>query len=272
MTIDNEKNKAFWNEAAQRSGTEKIAYAGMLMEDREFEALYRHKAECKHLLRLFAPKKEDRVLEVGSGGGRWGYFFAGRVHSYVGLDVSSEMVARANEERARQKLENIIFLCEDLLSYDTGERFKLVYFSGVLQYMDDSTVIECVQKASKLLAEGGIIVSRDSIQVQERVEKDGHYPVVYRTIAEYEKLFAQAGFKLEYTASSYPRKRFTDTASRIYRSPLGSYRLALVLREFLCLVDSLLGHPDFLKSKEHKRLLKDENPQEHRFFKYVRLS
>lgn len=272
MTIDNEKNKAFWDEAASRSRNGNIAYAGMLMEGREFEAIYRHKTECSHLLRIFQPGQETRVLEIGSGGGRWAYFLADKVSTYVGLDLSSEMVAGATAEAARRGLDNVTFVCDNLLSYETDATFDLIYFSGVLQYMDDTTVLECIAKATSLMSPEGVIVSRDSVQVAERVEKAGDYPVVYRTVAEYKRLFEEAGYAMDYTAESYPHKRFTGLASRLYLSPIGSYGLALVVREFLCVADQLLGSPGFLKTARHKQLMHEENPQEHRFFKYVRKS
>jgi hypothetical protein len=46
--------------------------------------------------------------------------------------------------------------------------------------------------------------------------------------------------------------------------------MALAAREVLCFVDTLLGSPAFLKSKALRTRPLEENPQEHRFFKYVR--
>lgn len=270
MAIDNEKNKAFWDAAARRSGAERIEYAGMLMEGREFEAMYRCEAEGALLLTLFRPEKTSRILEIGSGGGRWGYFFSLRVQSYTGLDLSTEMVRLADEERRRRGMENVTFICTNLLDYNTDEKYDLVYFSGVLQYMDDPTLLECVRKATSLLAPGGTILSRDSIQRVRRVEKTGEYPVLYRTIEEYEALFAKEGYAMAYSGVSYPHKRFTVLASKLYRLPFCTYSMALAAREVLCFVDSLLGSPGFLKSKSLRTQVPEENPQEHRFFKYVR--
>jgi SAM-dependent methyltransferase len=242
----------------------------MLMEGREFEAMYRCEAEGSVLLTLFRPEKTSRILEIGSGGGRWGYFFSPRVQAYTGLDLSTEMVRMADEERRRRGMENVRFLCTNMLDYSTDERFDLVYFSGVLQYMDDPTVLECIQKATTLLAPGGTIISRDSVQRTTRVERGGEYPVLYRTIEEYADLFSKEGYAMQYSAVSYPHKRFTVLASRLYALPFCTYHMALAAREVLCFVDTLLGSPAFLKSKALRTRPLEENPQEHRFFKYVR--
>lgn len=268
--IDNERNIAFWDSAAERHGDGSAAFAGMLMEGREFEALYRVQAEQERFLTLFDCRPTASVLEVGSGGGRWAFFLAARIARYVGLDISPKMVAIADAERARRGLENARFECASLLDYTSDRPFDLVFFSGVLQYIDDATIATTLAKASRMLAPGGFFVSRDSVQIEERVVKAGDYPVIYRTPEEYRRLFEAAGFERTYMDVSYPAKRFTNVASRIYRLPFMSYRTACALRAGLCAIDDALGNPDFLKTGQHRRELRQSNPQEHRFFKYVR--
>jgi SAM-dependent methyltransferase len=267
--INNEKNIAFWDRAAHQSKSNKKAFAGML-EGREFEAIYRCEAEQERFLQQFSPTQTSRVLEVGSGGGRWGFFLADKVGTYVGLDISSNMVAIAEEERTRLNLSNVRFECCSLFDYKADQKFDLVYFSGVLQYMDDDVVKQCIAKASSILSADGFIVSRDSVQTAQRMEKTGEYPVIYRAEAEYRAFFEAGGFALDYSNLSYQHKRFTGLASRLYMIPGVTYKMAYAVREGLCLLDNLFGNPSILKTKKHKAELKEENPQEHRFFKYVR--
>lgn len=270
--VDNEKNVAFWDNAAQRSRPGKGMLAGMLMEGREFEALYRCHAEQEHLQRMFLLTPETRVLEVGSGGGRWGFWFADRIAAYVGIDLSPKMVEIAEAERVRRKLSNVRFERASLPDFQADATYNLVYFSGVLQYMDDTVVRQCIDKATSLLSHEGIIISRDTVQTAERVEKRGEYPVIYRKASEYIAFFAASGYRLEYSAVSYPQKRFTGLACRLYQLPGVPYGLAYGVREALCGVDNALGNPGFLKTRRHRESLQVQNPQEHRFFKYVRKS
>lgn len=242
----------------------------MLMEGREFEAIYRRNAEQERLLTLFRPTPASKILEIGSGGGRWGTFFGPRAGSFVGLDISPKMVSVAEKERARLGLANVRYECLDMLDFRTEERFDLVYFSGVLQYMDDEIVRRCLSKADELLSDGGTVVTRDSVQKSVRVEKIGEYPVIYRTEAEYRSYFEAAGFTQTYSGLSYAHKRFTKTASRLFRLSGVTYGMAYAVREALCLVDDLLGNPPFMKTGAHLGELKAENPQEHRFSRYVR--
>ncbi len=268
--IDNDKNIAFWDKAAERHRDDAVPYAGMLMEGREFEALYRLKAEQDHFRTLFDCASTSRVLEVGSGGGRWALFLAEQIATYIGLDISPKMIEIAEKECARRGLTNAKFSCTSLVNYTDSKHFDLIFFSGVLQYMDDDVVVATLKKAGHMLAPGGFFISRDSVQLDKRVEKSGDYPVIYRTPDEYHALFDAAGFACSYMQVSYPVKRFTNLASRLYRLPIVTYSMAYAVRECLCAVDDLFGNPDFLKTERHKRELRKANPLEHRFFKYVR--
>jgi len=268
--IDKASTKRFWDSAAKTCRLHDPTLAGMLMENDEFGAVDRKNAEERHLLEFVKSTVETSVLEVGSGGGRWGFFFADKVSCYVGLDVSPEMVTLAENARIKRKLSNISFQVGDLRRWKSSQKFDIVYFSAVLQYMDDDAVADCIRKADENLSEGGVIVSRDTIQSKERVERGGEYPVIYRRASEYEGLFRQASYRLAYSEVSYPRKRFTRIVSRLYRLPLVTYAMANAVCKTLCQIDRLLGGPEFLKSSAYRRMLAEENRQEHRFFKYVR--
>lgn len=268
--INNDKNIAFWDKTAERFGDGNAAYAGMLMDGRKFEAIYRVEAEQARFLTIFTPTANSRVLEVGSGGGRWGFFLAPHVARYTGLDISPKMISIARDECARRKLTNAQFECLNLLDYQSDEKFDLIFFSGVLQYMDDETVSAVLDKAAGLLEPDGSFISRDSVQLEKRVVKTGDYPVIYRTPEEYRELFNEAGFVRIFMDLSYPAKRFTNIASRIFNLPGISYRMAAAVRDGLCTLDNALGNPAWLKTDRHKRELRQVNQQEHRFFKYVR--
>lgn len=268
--IDNEKNVAFWDKAAAHHASGSVPFAGMLMEGREFEAMYRLEAEQKHFLTLFQCTPESRILEVGSGGGRWAFFLAKQVASYVGLDISPKMIEISEAECLRRGLANAKFMCTSLIEYKSSEKFDLIFFSGVLQYMDDEVVTESLNRAVRMLAPGGVVISRDSVQLERRIEKTGDYPVIYRTSEEYRAIFDASGLERTYMAVSYPAKRFTNFASRLYRLPFITYSMACAVRGILCAVDNLLGNPNLLKTKRHKHELLQQNLQEHRFFRYGR--
>lgn len=266
-----EETVRFWDKVALLAKDRNKAFAGMLMEGREFQARDRSKAEQEHFLKIVQLSDSSRVLEVGAGGGRWGFFLANKIASYIGLDISEQMVCIANEEVENLNLSNLQFQCKSILDFEPNTKFDLVYFSGVLMYMDDSEALLSIIKASSLLARGGLIISRDSIQKNYRIEKTGNYPVIYRTEDEYKMLFEKSGFIVDYSELSYKQKRFTGIASFFANRFSLNYELAYALRELLCRINSILGNPDYLKSKKLKEELKQHNKQEHKFFKFIKI-
>ncbi len=269
--IDHHKNFAFWDNAARQSGAEMQVLAGMLMEDRPYEARCRCAAEEQRFLTLWNPHKNARVLEIGSGGGRWALFLANKVQSYLGLDISPSMVEIAERACSAQGLHNAHFYCGDFLDLNPEGNFDLIYFSGVLQYMDDEVVQKSIGKAAQLLTKDGLLISRDSIQTEERIEKNGEYPVVYRLVDDYEKLFRAEGFELECAPMSYDPRRFSRPASRLFQLT-GSFRLASLVQTAMCFVDDFFDNPPVFKTNKLRTELKERNRREHRFFKYTRKS
>ena len=268
--IDNDKNIAFWDENARSSRPEAGMFAGMLAGKTEFDARYRCDSEQEHFLRIFTPTTDMRILEVGSGGGRWGFWLSDKVSSYVGIDISPEMVRSAENERIRREISNVRFECISLGDFIDDQKFDLVYFSVVLQFMDDDVIRSCIEKADSML--GGdtkIIISRDSVRAVQRTETIGDYPAIFRTDAEYVELFRSAGYFLEYSRQAYLPKRFTGVASRLYKLPYVSYERAYAARELLGKVDDVLGNPNFLKRKEQRTLATFGNDLTHKFFKYT---
>ena len=266
--INSDSTKRFWNEAAQKSLLLDKSSAGMLTEGNEFNAVYRRNEEEAHFLRIFKPTHQMRVLEVGSGGGRWSFFLADKVAFVMGIDFSPAMVQLADTQRMAKGLENVSFANTDLLKFNDEQKYDLVYFSGVLQYMNDEEVIESIKKARSMLTPEGIIISRDTVQQLDRVVLDGDYPVIYRTAHEYAGLFQKNGLQMDYSQLSYQPRRFAGFISHFYRLPVVNFASAFALQDLLIAIDGWLSHPRFLKTKLYRKMIDTGNLREHLFFRY----
>lgn len=266
--LDTKNTQRFWDEAAQATTLTDKTSVGMLTDGNEYNAIYRRREEEAHFLKIFEPNKSMRVLEVGSGGGRWAFFLADKVGFIAGIDFSASMIKLAEQQRIEKNIDNVRFVHTDLLSFDDVQKFDLIYFSGVLQYINDDDVLASIQKAKMMLAPGGCIISRDTTQALKRVIMEGDYPVIYRTIDEYKDVFASAGLRLDYCAPSYTLKRFSHFASRISRWPLMGYRSAHLIQKVLLKVNEFFGNPRFLMKKHYREMLDTVGEREHRFFRY----
>ena len=105
----------------------------------------------------------DRVLELGCGFGAILAASQLRIKSretYVGLDLSYEMVSRARTKRHRTKLPGqIVFLLGSALALPLRDRFfDVVLMSHLIKYLTDDQLNLVLNEAKRVLKGGGRIV------------------------------------------------------------------------------------------------------------------
>lgn len=202
----------FYDRRATASGA---WYAGMLDVANEVDALFRDCAEKRTLSRLLGRRAFGKAVEVGCGSGRWLPFLEGRAGLVVGVDVSlgQLVIARRcwmpNEGKGR-----VFLLVGDAEKALRPAGFDLLYLSGMLLYLDDEGVLALGQWARRSLAAGGLLVSRDSISLGMRQERDQPCPAVYRTSSEYREIFERLGFRLVTSSPTYRRLRRPEAIQR----------------------------------------------------------
>jgi len=107
--------------------------------------------DLQALIKLAAPGRDARVLDVATGAGAVACAFAPRVGQVVGIDISPAMLERAEQLRLSKSCENVQFrwanavtlpfssqdfdllTCRDLLSYVTDPHAVLAEFHRVLK-------------------------------------------------------------------------------------------------------------------------------------------
>jgi 2-polyprenyl-3-methyl-5-hydroxy-6-metoxy-1,4-benzoquinol methylase len=116
----------------------------------------------------FSKSAKLRILEVGCGGGLHLAKLASLGCECVGIDVSKEVLARAekyfNEIRSVCDIElDIKLIAEDFYDLDRAELrgyFDLVFNFGVIEHiLDDETRLMFLKKKYELTKDGGYIVS-----------------------------------------------------------------------------------------------------------------
>jgi SAM-dependent methyltransferase len=149
------------------------------LKDEGYEYHVREAKDCRQLApsrvwkRIFQQTQLHnfenlRVLEVGCGGGQQLATLAALGCECIGIDVSREVLARAEnyfkEIRSICGLELNIKLIDgdfyDLDSSELGGYFDLVFNFGVIEHiLDDSARLKFLRKKYELTREGGYIVS-----------------------------------------------------------------------------------------------------------------
>ncbi|MDC0271408.1 class I SAM-dependent methyltransferase [Akkermansiaceae bacterium] len=189
-----EKNDvvSFWDRAAKTTRLTNKEGVGMLTEGNEYYARARTMEEFQLLDKLVS-RKNKKILEIGCGSGRYAPYFARRGISYLGIDISGEMISLAKSIYGNND-PLIKFLHIDDVSV-LNDHFDLIIFGGITQYLNDDEVSEIVAKCSNLT--NGQIITRDTLALRARQTiTNADYPVVYRTGDELNDEFIQYGWNL----------------------------------------------------------------------------
>ena len=267
--MDENRVKEYWNAVATSS--QNSVNAGMLGPGTRFFEDYRRLQEETALNELIDVKSLHNVLEVGCGGGRWCFYFADSAEHVTGIDISDKMIALCKNIADEKQVHNVDFMAIDFLSLPEDNKYDLVYFSGVLQYIDDDTISKMLSKLGRLLQEHGVVLSRDTVQEKQRIKKTGDYPVIYRTLQEYENLFNNADYEMVDTRLAYNNPRFSRVVDLLfYHPPVLGMGAALSMSKLLNRVNSLLGNPKWLMRKGLYEAIQSSNLQTHVFSKYIK--
>lgn len=152
---------------------------------------------------LVAPRldlgRRPRILDIGCGIGRWGWFLADNRAGidYLGIDFSSSLIDRARSESAARGHDALHFQVMSASAIDPTALqrpapFDLILVSGLLIYMNDDDVTHVLRSAAALCAAGGGIYLREPVALGERLTLDrfdstelaSEYSAIYRTRSE----------------------------------------------------------------------------------------
>lgn len=207
--------KDYWNSIGEvGSGAFGIGTFG---DGGNCEVLYRHYLELKHINKIVKFNKNMKVLELGCGAGRFAYSIAPYVNKYVGIDYSSEGIQSSKEICKNSGIDNVDFIQASIIDFDYSEKFDVVYFGSVIQYLSDKDIRLMLKNLKKFMKEDTIIIDRSSTRNNIRHIADSIlYYCIYRTPKEIEVLFKAIDFKLVYRKRSYRFLRCGNFFKRHY--------------------------------------------------------
>lgn len=101
---------------------------------------------------------DDVVLEIGTGTGDIAFSISPRCKQVVGIDISPEMIAKANMKNSELKIENLTFQVEDAYNLSfSGSSFTKVICCNSLQTMKEP--FNAIEEGKRVLKEGGEFIS-----------------------------------------------------------------------------------------------------------------
>jgi len=122
--------------------------------------------------RLGHPQDRERALDFGCGVGRITRALAQHFDECVGVDISEDMVRRAEELNADVPGASfVVNVANDLARFDDAS-FDLVFSSIVLQHVPDRSTIESyIAEFCRVVRHGGLVM----------FQLPSHIPAIYRT-------------------------------------------------------------------------------------------
>jgi SAM-dependent methyltransferase len=189
------------------------------------ESPYRAYLEFKTFLKYCKLTKNSKILELGSGNGRWGFALAPYIGKYVGVEINESLVENALKIVKERTIRNIFFINDDIHNYlsQTEESFDIIYVASVSLYLTDEKLKELLILISKKLNPGGIIVERTTTSpVQHKIERHD-YEALYRTDSNIQMIFLNTlnlegeSYKLYCVTRSYDFLRGKKIYSKIYK-------------------------------------------------------
>lgn len=205
--------KDYWDSFNGRVPYLKGVYG--LGEGGEIEIPYRHFFELKHLQSVVKFNEHMDVLELGCGSGRWAISLAPKVNKYVGVDFSRESLLFAEQEARKNNITNVQFIESSVIDYTSTDKFDIVYFSAVTQFLSDEDFIRVLHNIENSFMPNCIIIDRSTVNFMKRNIRYDDYFSIYRTPSELTAIYNSFGFKLEYQNKSYRYLRFGKYLRRL---------------------------------------------------------
>lgn len=167
-------------------------------------AIERDLFEKNKIAPLLYTGSDSYVLDVGCGVARWGDYFKDVLDAgkYVGIDFSESLLRIAEEQYAGdsryvfargmfQELERVI------IENGLPDQYDNVLINGVLMYINDGEIENCLTKVKKVVKENGRVYIKESVGVNNRftlnhyysAEMNTDYSAIYRSIDQYHRLF-----------------------------------------------------------------------------------
>lgn len=101
--------------------------------------------------------EKGKFLDVGCSFGTYTFALAKRSNQVIGLDIDKESLKVAKEMKNALKVENVSFICENILSSGFQDsEFDVVVMGEVLEHIQDDE--KAIREVNRILVGGGVLV------------------------------------------------------------------------------------------------------------------
>lgn len=211
VPIDYDATQSFFESRGQREYINLLS-ATMYQDHQPHLVVARDLAEKAAVESILGLADISRVLDIGCGIGRWGWFLEERCLdlNYLGLDFSPSLISQAQQEAQKRGCHRLTF--QVMSATDISETallqpapFELLLISGLLIYLNDDDCVKVLRDAARFCKEGGVIYLREPVGLSERLtlnrfyseELADEYSAIYRSVRELKTMMKEAFFGRE---------------------------------------------------------------------------
>ncbi len=216
---ENAKVSKYWNDVIDNPDFDGVAPMGGCGR---LEIAYRGYFEHKTFKNLIKNIEKPRLLEVGCGSGRWAWALHKQLSKYVGIDISKKSIEWAINKKKKMNIKNCTFQTVPLNKFVSKNKFDIIYFGGVTQYMSDAELEKNLIYTTNLLSNNGVIIDRSTISLEKfgASKSSSNYYAKYRTKKELGKIFQRCGLQLINYKQSYRFLRVGILANALNFPPI----------------------------------------------------
>lgn len=216
IEIDYNDTLAFFNgRGVNKELKNKYNYV-LFQDDNPELAQKRDLIEKEKISNLLTWEKGQVVLDLGCGIGRWGEEILKKELTYVGIDYCKQFVTIGKEnlkeftgkfELMQGELQTFKDTLKEQSSY---QMFDKIFVNGVFMYLNDGDLKEVLYNIGTVTKGNCDIYIKETAALEDRLTLDQiysenltqNYTAIYRSIAEYRKLFQEIfvdefGFTIE---------------------------------------------------------------------------
>ena len=85
---------------------------------------------------------------------------------------------------------NVELVHGDVMLFEPEDQYDVVFLGGMLMYLNEQDVISLLRRLSPFLQPEGFIICRETTVRQGTTVCQGEYQAAYRSVADYERIFA----------------------------------------------------------------------------------
>ena len=207
--VNSDNIKKFFEERANKHDENNPLKSVIYQDKNPSLAKERDLYERNKIRNLLKISKDDVVLDVGCGIGRWAGEMSGMVKKYIGIDYINEFINIAKTKYKSNS--NTYFICLDgtkLSNFEVKNHspYNVIMIIGFFMYIDTEESYEVLRQILEVSANESQIIIREPIGVDKEVvldnvwseEMETFYSARYRTCDQFKKIFNDVLIKKGY--------------------------------------------------------------------------